>query len=91
MVNSNHSFSNHSQFTSKTAKKVSAYELHSRAEKLIQASSNRYQVSVQVARRAQRIKAEIFESDEDLAVMPVIQAIIEISDELSSPELISDH
>ncbi|MGL5081373.1 MAG: DNA-directed RNA polymerase subunit omega [Microcoleaceae cyanobacterium] len=69
---------------------MSTYELHSRAEKLIQSSPNRYQVSVQVARRAQRIKAELFESDENLVVRPVIQAIIEISDELTLPKLISD-
>jgi DNA-directed RNA polymerase subunit omega len=59
------------------------------AEDLIEASSNRYRITVQVAQRAKKRRRH----DEDLddgGVKAVIQAIIEMSDELTQPEIIGD-
>jgi DNA-directed RNA polymerase subunit omega len=62
-----------------------------RAEELMRAASNRYRITVQVANRAKKRRYEDFESNIDDPVMkPTIQAIIEMSDELTQPEIISE-
>jgi len=61
-----------------------------RAEELISAASNRYRITVQVANRAKRRRYEDFESNEDSGIKPVMRAIIEMSDELTQPEIIGD-
>ena len=61
-----------------------------RAEDLISAASNRYRITVQVANRAKRRRYEDFESNEDSIMKPVLRAIIEMSDELTQPEIIGD-
>jgi DNA-directed RNA polymerase subunit omega len=61
-----------------------------RAEDLINAASNRYRITVQVANRAQRRRHDEFDSLDDPKLKPVIRAIIEMSDELTQPEIISD-
>jgi len=62
-----------------------------RAEELIQASSNRYRITVQVANRAKkRHHRDNFDDYEDSMVKSVMQAIIEMSDELTEPEIICD-
>jgi DNA-directed RNA polymerase subunit omega len=60
-----------------------------RAEDLIETSSNRYRITVQVAQRAKKRRRH----DEDLddsSIKSVMQAIIEMSDELNQPEIIGD-
>ena len=59
-----------------------------RSEDLIRAASNRYRITVQVANRAQRRRFEDFENSEDPKMKPVLRAIIEMSDELTQPEII---
>jgi DNA-directed RNA polymerase subunit omega len=61
-----------------------------RAEELIGAASNRYRITVQVANRAKRRRYEEFDSIDDPMMKPVIRAIIEMSDELTQPEIIGE-
>ncbi len=61
-----------------------------RAEDLISAASNRYRITVQVAHRAKRRRYEDFDSGEDMLMKPVLRAIIEMSDELTQPEIIGE-
>jgi DNA-directed RNA polymerase subunit omega len=62
-----------------------------RAEDLINAASNRYRITVQVANRAQRRRYEDFDNSmDDPKMKPVIRAIIEMSDELTQPEIIGE-
>ncbi|AKG20876.1 DNA-directed RNA polymerase subunit omega [Calothrix sp. 336/3] len=61
-----------------------------RAEDLISAASNRYRITVQVANRAKRRRYEDFDSAEDMMMKPVLRAIIEMSDELTQPEIIGE-
>ena len=65
-------------------------QLMRRAEDLIQAASNRYRITVQVANRAQRRRYEDFDSMDDSKMKPVIRAVIEMSDELTQPEIIGE-
>ncbi len=65
-------------------------QLMRRAEDLLNASSNRYRITVQVANRAQRRRFEEFDSLDDPKMKPVIRAIIEMSDELTQPEIIGE-
>lgn len=61
-----------------------------RAEELISAASNRYRITVSVANRAKRRRYEDFDSMDDPMMKPVIRAIIEMSDELTQPEIIGE-
>jgi DNA-directed RNA polymerase subunit omega len=61
-----------------------------RSEQLVSAASNRYRITVQVANRAKRRRYEELDSFDDPAMKPVIRAIIEMSDELTQPEIIGD-
>jgi DNA-directed RNA polymerase subunit omega len=65
-------------------------QLMRRAEDLVNAASNRYRITVQVANRAQRRRFEEFDSLDDPKMKPVIRAIIEMSDELTQPEIIGE-
>lgn len=57
-----------------------------RAEELVSAASNRYKITVQVANRAKRRRYEDF--DDDQLLKPVIRAVMEMSEELTQPEII---
>lgn len=61
-----------------------------RAEELMSAASNRYRITVQVANRAKRRRYEEFDNFDDPMMKPAIRAIIEMSDELTQPEIIGD-
>ncbi|MEA5592774.1 DNA-directed RNA polymerase subunit omega [Rivularia sp. UHCC 0363] len=61
-----------------------------RAEDLINAASNRYRITVQVANRAKRRRYEDFDNTEDVLMKPVLRSIIEMSDELTQPEIIGE-
>ncbi len=65
-------------------------QLMYRAEELISAASNRYRITVQVANRAKRRRYEDFDSGDDSMMKPVLRAIIEMSDELTQPEIIGE-
>jgi DNA-directed RNA polymerase subunit omega len=59
-----------------------------RAASLISESSNRYKITVQVANRTKRRRYEEFDTGEESSMKPVIRAIIEMSDELTQPDII---
>ena len=61
-----------------------------RTEDLITAASNRYRITVQVANRAQRRRFEEFDSLDESKMKPVLRAIVEMSDELTQPEIIGE-
>lgn len=61
-----------------------------RAEVLINAASNRYRITVQVANRAKRRRYEDFDNMDEPGMKPVMRAILEMSDELTQPEIIGD-
>ncbi len=61
-----------------------------RADELINAASNRYRITVQVANRAKRRRFEDFDNHDDSSMKPVMRAIIEMSDELTQPEIIGE-
>jgi len=69
---------------------IASKHLMRRAEDLIAAASNRYRITVQVANRAQRRRYEDFEAMDDHKMKPVIRAVIEMSDELTQPEIIGE-
>ena len=61
-----------------------------RSEELLKAASNRYRITVQVAKRAKRRRYEEFDNLDDPMMKPAIRAIIEMSDEITQPEIISE-
>lgn len=69
---------------------VDTTNLMRRAEDLINAASNRYRITVQVANRAKRRRYEDFDNIDDPMMKPVMRAIIEMSDELTSTEIIGE-
>ena len=70
--------------------KIDSMELNRRAEQLITAASNRYRITVQVAHRAKRRRYEDFDNPDEPLMKPVMRAVVEMSDELMQPEIISD-
>jgi DNA-directed RNA polymerase subunit omega len=61
-----------------------------KTEELLDAASNRYKITIQVANRAKRRRYEDIDVLDDLRIKPIIRAIIEMVDEISQPEIISD-
>jgi len=60
-----------------------------RVDELMKVAENRYQITVQVARRSKRIRYDDFENWETPTTVPVIRAIVEVSDELTQPEILN--
>jgi DNA-directed RNA polymerase subunit omega len=69
---------------------IDSTQVMRRADDLIAAASNRYRITVQVANRAKRRRFEDFDNNEDSSMKPVLRAIIEMSDELTQPEIIGE-
>ncbi|MGL5032313.1 MAG: DNA-directed RNA polymerase subunit omega [Microcystaceae cyanobacterium] len=61
-----------------------------RVDELLSAASNRYNITVLVANRAKRDRYRDYDNMDDPIMKPVIRALIEMSDELTQPEIISD-
>jgi DNA-directed RNA polymerase subunit omega len=61
-----------------------------KTEELLNAASNRYKITVQVANRAKRRKYEHIDIVDDPRIKPVIRAILEMADEITQPEIIGD-
>ena len=61
-----------------------------KTEELLDAASNRYKITIQVANRAKRRRYEDIDILDDLRIKPIIRAILEMVDEISQPEIISD-
>ncbi|ERT08302.1 RNA polymerase Rpb6 family protein [Lyngbya aestuarii BL J] len=74
-----------------TISSVNSHEINRLSEQLIKSgSSSRYQIIVQVAKRAKRFRYEDFDNPNASEVKPVVRAIVEMSDEVNQPELIID-
>jgi DNA-directed RNA polymerase subunit omega len=65
-------------------------QLMRQAEELISGASNRYRITVQVANRAKRRRQEDFDNMDEPTMKPVIQAVVEMWEELNQPEIIAD-
>ena len=65
-------------------------QIMQRADELMAAASNRYRITVQIANRAKRRRYEDFDNIDDPMMKPVIRAVIEMSDELTQPEIIGE-
>ena len=65
-------------------------QLMHRADEIMRAASNRYKITVQVAKRAKRRRYEDMDYLDNPMIKPTIRAIIEMSDELTQPEIIGE-
>nr|YP_009297785.1 DNA-directed RNA polymerase omega chain [Kumanoa americana]AOM67519.1 DNA-directed RNA polymerase omega chain [Kumanoa americana] len=61
-----------------------------KTEELLNAATNRYQITIQIANRAKRRKYEDIDIIEDPSMKPIIRAILEMADEITKPEIIQD-
>nr|YP_009313248.1 Putative DNA-directed RNA polymerase subunit omega [Dichotomaria marginata]SCW21502.1 Putative DNA-directed RNA polymerase subunit omega [Dichotomaria marginata] len=61
-----------------------------KTEELLDGSQNRFKITVQVANRAKRRKYEDIDIVDDPRIKPIIRAILEMADEITQPEIISD-
>lgn len=69
---------------------VDPAEMMYRTDKLMSAATSRYTIVVQVARRAKRCRYESVDYIDDPLMKPVIRAVLEMSDELTEPELLEE-
>jgi DNA-directed RNA polymerase subunit omega len=61
-----------------------------KTEELLDAASNRYRITVQVANKAKRKRYEDINLVDDFKLKPVIRAILEIAEEINRPEILND-
>nr|YP_009313455.1 Putative DNA-directed RNA polymerase subunit omega [Galaxaura rugosa]SCW21709.1 Putative DNA-directed RNA polymerase subunit omega [Galaxaura rugosa] len=69
---------------------ISSNQIIYKTEELLDASPNRFKITVQVANRAKRRKYEDIDIVDDPRIKPIIRAILEMADESTQPEIISD-
>lgn len=69
---------------------IDSYKITYKTEELLEASENRFKITVKVAERAKRRKYEDIDIIEDPLIKPVIRAILEMVDEITQPEIISE-
>jgi DNA-directed RNA polymerase subunit omega len=69
---------------------LSSLEVLYKTEELLDAASNRYRITVQVANKAKRKRYEDIEILEDFKIKPVIRAILEIAREISEPQILNE-
>ena len=71
-------------------KHIDDFDLARRVENLVETSQNRYRITVQVANRAKRRRYDDSDDMDDSLLKPVKRAVVEMSDELTEPEIIGD-
>ncbi len=69
---------------------VNSLEVLYKTEELLDAASNRYRITVQVANKAKRKRYEDIDILDDFKVKPVIRAILEIAEEITQSEVFSE-
>ena len=74
----------------KQSQSVNSLEILYKTEELLDAASNRYRITVQVANKAKRKRYEDIDIMDDFKIKPVIRAILEIAEESTQPEVLSD-
>jgi len=70
--------------------KVNSKYIIYKAEELLELSNNRYKITMQVANRAKRRKYEDVDIVDDPINKSIIRAILEMVDEITEPEILSD-
>nr|QCI05183.1 putative DNA-directed RNA polymerase subunit omega [Centroceras clavulatum] len=65
-------------------------KINYKIEELLEAANNRYKITIQVANRAKRKKYEDVDIIDDTSTKPIIRAILEMVDEITQPEILSD-
>ena len=69
---------------------IESHQLTYKTEELLDASDNRFKMTIKVAERAKRRKYEEIDIIEDPLIKPVIRAILEMVDEITQPEIIGE-
>ena len=69
---------------------LKTHKITYKTEELLEASKNRFKITIKVAERAKRRKYEDADIVEDPIIKPVIRAIIEMVDEITQPEIICE-
>jgi DNA-directed RNA polymerase subunit omega len=59
-------------------------------EELLDAASNRYKMTIQIANRAKRRRYQDIDLVEDLRIKPISKAILEMADEISQLDIVGD-
>jgi DNA-directed RNA polymerase subunit omega len=77
-------------FMKKKQQIINSLEVLYKTEELLDAASNRYRITVQVANKAKRKRYEDIDILDDFKVKPVIRAILEIAEEIAQPEVFSE-
>lgn len=70
--------------------RIELHQITYKTEELLEASENRFRITVKVAERAKRRKYEDIDIIEDPLVKPVIRAILEMVDEITQPQIIGE-
>nr|YP_010865324.1 DNA-directed RNA polymerase omega chain [Campylaephora boydenii]WGT74194.1 DNA-directed RNA polymerase omega chain [Campylaephora boydenii] len=65
-------------------------QINYKIEELLDTANNRYKVTIQVANRAKRRKYEDIDIIDDTLNKPIVRAILEMVDEITQPEILSD-
>lgn len=71
-------------------KEINTQKITYKTEELLEAATNRYKITVQVANRAKRRKYEDIDIIDDPFIKPIIRAILEMVDEITQPEIIGE-
>jgi DNA-directed RNA polymerase subunit omega len=74
----------------KQSQSINSLEILYKTEELLDAASNRYRITVQVANKAKRKRYEDIDIMDDFKIKPVIRAILEIAEEITQPEVLSE-
>nr|YP_009731977.1 hypothetical protein [Gracilaria edulis]QHS70605.1 hypothetical protein [Gracilaria edulis]UAD85545.1 DNA-directed RNA polymerase omega chain [Gracilaria edulis] len=70
--------------------KSDVHEVIYKTEELLNASDNRYKITIQIANRAKRKKYEDLDIIDDTSMKPIILSILEMIDEITQPEIIGN-
>jgi len=65
-------------------------EILYKTEELLDAASNRYKMTIQIANRAKRRRYQDIDLVEDLRIKPINKAILEMADEISQLDIVGD-
>ena len=76
--------------TKKKQHLINSLHILYKTEELLDAASNRYRITIQVANKAKRRRYEDLDVLEDFKVKPIIRAILEIAEEITQPEILSE-
>jgi DNA-directed RNA polymerase subunit omega len=69
---------------------INSNQILYKTEELLDAASNRYKITIQVANRAKRRRYEDIDILDDLKIQPILRARLEMGDDIRQPESMSD-